>query len=135
MENFTPFSALTGGLFIGLAALILLLANGRISGISGITSGLLIPSVKDKTWRALFLLGLVFGCILAVFFGTNKPVSPSGSPELIAIAGLLVGIGTAVGNGCTSGHGVCGISRLSMRSLVATMTFMFTGALTVFLVG
>lgn len=135
METFTPYSSLAGGLLIGLAASGLLLLNGRIAGISGILGGLLAPTRGDVAWRLLFLAGLVAGALLfrlvsgdalAIRFETAFPVVVAG--------GLLVGFGTAIGGGCTSGHGVCGIARLSPRSLVATLTFLGAGMATVFVV-
>lgn len=135
METFTPYSSLAGGLLIGLAASGLLLMNGRIAGISGILGGLLAPTRGDVAWRLLFLAGLVAGALLfrlvsgdalAIRFETAFPVVVAG--------GLLVGFGTAIGGGCTSGHGVCGIARLSPRSLVATLTFLGAGMATVFVV-
>ena len=131
MENFTPYASLAGGALIGLAAALLLAANGRIAGISGIT-GQLLAGGGDRSWRALFLLGLVVsGIVISMFwpdaylFGIDRS-----TPQLI-VAGLLVGIGTQYGGGCTSGHGVCGLSRFSKRSLVAVVTFMTTAAFTV----
>jgi uncharacterized protein len=135
VENFTPFSALVGGALIGLSASVLLLATGRIAGISGIVGGIIAPEATDRTWRILFVAGMIAGC-LAVRVASRDavPVSISASiPELV-IAGLCVGLGTRYANGCTSGHGVCGIARFSPRSIVATLTFMATGALTVFVV-
>lgn len=135
MSHFTPFSALVGGLLIGVSASILLLFNGRIAGISGILGGIVIPKAGEVAWRAWFLAGLVVGGLAALrlwpgAFAEAPPVSGAA----IAVAGLLVGFGTRLSNGCTSGHGVCGISRLSRRSIVATMTFMATGAITVLIV-
>jgi uncharacterized membrane protein YedE/YeeE len=135
MEHFTPYAALLGGSLIGLSACLLLLATGRIAGISGIVAGLLVPTPDGKLWRALFVAGLVAGCLatrMAAPDGTEVVMIAS-APSL-AIAGLLVGFGTRVANGCTSGHGVCGIARLSPRSIAATITFMVSGALTVFVV-
>jgi uncharacterized protein len=133
MHDFTPWSALAGGALIGLAASVLLLVSGRIAGISGMLGGLLAPTHGDVAWRALFLLGLIAaGGIAVIIAPQNFGASPRNLLAL-AVAGLLVGIGTRLGNGCTSGHGVCGLSRLSVRSLVATLTFMGTGAVTVFL--
>lgn len=135
MHDFTPWSALAGGALIGLAASVLLLGLGRIAGISGIVGGLLSPSKGDVGWRAAFVVGLL-GAGLAMWL--LSPSSFSGSPRslaLVAGAGVLVGIGTRIGNGCTSGHGVCGLSRLSVRSLVATLTFIATGMIAVALVG
>jgi uncharacterized membrane protein YedE/YeeE len=131
VHDFTPWSALSGGALIGLAASVLLVALGRVAGISGIVSGLLMPVRGDVAWRALFVAGLVIAGLCA---GVLSPELVGTSPRslvTIAGAGLLVGIGTRLGNGCTSGHGVCGLSRLSARSLVATSTFIATGVLTV----
>jgi uncharacterized membrane protein YedE/YeeE len=130
MQNFTPFSSLLGGVLIGLSATAMLIVNGRIAGISGILAGVLRPRPGETSWRALFLAGLLVGGALA---GWIAPGSIGATPRPFAIAvvaGLLVGVGTAMGNGCTSGHGVCGISRWSTRSIVATATFMLTGVVT-----
>ncbi|ERS81622.1 YeeE/YedE family protein [Marinobacter sp. EVN1] len=133
-SQFTPGAALTGGLLIGLAAASFLLLNGRIAGISGILGGLLVPARRDILWRVAFLAGLVGTPSLWLLFSELPPIQvDAGYPALI-IAGLLVGIGTRYGSGCTSGHGVCGLSRLSPRSLVATLSFMATGFLTVFVI-
>jgi uncharacterized protein len=133
MHDFTPSSALAGGALIGLAASLLLVASGRIAGISGLLGGLLFPTRGDVSWRALFLVGMVAAGGIAV---AVAPQSFGDSPRgllALAAAGVLVGVGTRIGNGCTSGHGVCGLSRLSPRSLVATLTFMATGIGTVLL--
>ena len=132
--HFTPWSALAGGLLIGLAAAALILFNGRIAGISGIAGGLLRPARGDIGWRAAFLLGLI-GAPLVYLLGAPLPEVQveAGTATLIA-AGLLVGVGTRYGAGCTSGHGVCGLSRLSPRSLAATLAFMLAGFATVFVV-
>ena len=131
MHDFTPWSALAGGALIGLAASLLLLANGRIAGISGILSGLLVRVPGDVAWRALFVAGLLGAGLLAQQLSPELlGVSPR-SLGAIAVAGLLVGVGTRLGNGCTSGHGVCGLSRLSPRSFAATVTFIATGVLAV----
>lgn len=133
-SQFTPGAALTGGLLIGLAAASFLLLNGRIAGISGILGGLLAPARRDILWRLAFLAGLVGTPSLWLLFSELPPIQvDAGYPALI-VAGLLVGIGTRYGSGCTSGHGVCGLSRLSPRSLVATLSFMATGFLTVFVI-
>jgi uncharacterized membrane protein YedE/YeeE len=117
---------------LGLSACLLLLSVGRIAGISGIVGGLLGPAPADRSWRLAFVLGLIAGCLVVRLAGTEvQPIVGAGFPELV-IAGLLVGFGTRLGNGCTSGHGVCGLARLSPRSLAATATFMAAGALTVF---
>lgn len=127
--------ALAGGLLIGLASAGLLLLNGRVAGISGIFAGLFEPRRGDRAWRALFIAGLIAGAAAVALlrpgtfhFDVVRP------PALILAAGVLVGFGTRLSNGCTSGHGICGVSRFSPRSLVATATFMAAGALTVFVV-
>ena len=133
MENFTPVSGFIGGLLIGVAAALLLLLNGRISGISGIVGGLLVPKSPDARWRLLFVVGLLigaFGYMLATS-GTLAVRMQAPAPVLVA-AGLLVGFGTRLGSGCTSGHGVCGIALLSKRSMVASAVFFGVGMLTVF---
>jgi uncharacterized protein len=130
--TFTPWSALAGGAIIGLAVALFALFNGRVAGISGIIGGLLRPSLPDAVWRAAFVAGLVVAPIVyALFAGLPRLVIDAGYPTLI-VAGVLVGIGTRYGSGCTSGHGVCGLSRLSPRSLVATLAFMAAGFATVF---
>ena len=133
-NNFTPFSALIGGILIGLAAASFVLLNGRIAGISGILGWLLIPTQGDRAWRIAFLAGLI-GAPLLWLLAADLPAITinAGYPALIA-AGLLVGIGTRYGSGCTSGHGVCGLSRLSPRSLVATLCFMGAGFVTVYII-
>lgn len=135
MENFTPIASTVGGALIGLSASILLLFNGRIAGISGIFAGLLAPQRGDTGWRVAFVAGLVLGG-LALFLAAPAmfAVTYDRTLPMVAVAGLLVGLGVRLGAGCTSGHGVCGLSRLSPRSLVATLTFIATGALTVVLV-
>ena len=127
--------ALTGGVLIGLASLLLLYLNGRIAGVSGITAGLLQGKAGETAWRALFLLGLVLGAAGYVALTGDAPAVRTGFPRpLLLLAGLLVGYGTALGNGCTSGHGVCGIGRLSRRSLVATAVFVSVAIATTTLV-
>ncbi len=132
MTEFTPVSASLGGALIGAASALLLVLNGRIAGISGIVGGLLGPQPRgERAWRLAFLGGLLAGgLVLGVALPSALAASPASLPVVIA-AGLLVGLGTRIGSGCTSGHGICGISRLSARSLVATLTFMGTGMLTV----
>jgi len=131
--HFTPWTALAGGLLIGLAASAFVLLNGRIAGISGILGGLLRPAQGDVAWRVAFLAGLVGApLIYALFAALPESRIDAGDGALVA-AGLLVGIGTRYGSGCTSGHGVCGLSRLSARSLVATGAFMLAGFVTVFM--
>jgi uncharacterized membrane protein YedE/YeeE len=132
LHAFTPATALAGGLLIGAAAGLFALLNGRVTGISGIVGGLLRPQRGDVAWRAAFVLGLVAAPLAyALFAAPPKPQIDAGWGALVA-AGLLVGIGTRYGSGCTSGHGVCGLSRLSLRSLVATLVFMAAGFVTVF---
>ncbi|HWP65141.1 MAG TPA: YeeE/YedE family protein [Candidatus Limnocylindria bacterium] len=134
-ENFGTITPLFGGALIGLAASLLLLWNGRIAGISGIVAGLLRPAAGEVAWRVAFLAGLFAGgVLLSVVDPRALDVRPPAPLGMTVLAGLLVGYGTRLGNGCTSGHGVCGVSRLSPRSLVATATFMLTGALTVYFV-
>jgi len=131
---FTPWASLAGGVVIGLSAAMFVLFNGRIAGISGVLGGLLRPARGDVSWRVAFLLGLVGAPLLyALFTEVPRPQIDAGYAGLIA-AGLLVGIGTRFGSGCSSGHGVCGLSRLSPRSLVATVAFMVAGFATVFVV-
>ena len=131
--SFSPWPALAGGVLIGLAATLLALANGRVAGISGIVGGLLRPSLPDALWRAAFVAGLVVAPIAYVILRpAPEIIIDAGYPTLI-VAGFVVGIGTRYGAGCTSGNGVCGLSRLSPRSLVATLVFMAAGFATVFL--
>lgn len=133
-SSFTPWSALVGGMMVGLAAASFLLLNGRIAGISGILGGLLSPASGDIRWRVAFIAGLIGAPALWKLFTQLPPIEiEAGYPALI-VAGLLVGIGTRYGSGCTSGHGVCGLSRFSPRSLVATFSFMLAGFVTVFIV-
>jgi uncharacterized protein len=134
IEGFTPVSALIGGALIGLAATALYALSGRIAGISGIAGGLLRPGTTDIGWRLLFLAGLVVGAGLTALVGAAPMLRIEASWPLIVLGGLLVGYGTQVGAGCTSGHGVCGIARLSPRSIAATCVFMATAILTVFVV-
>jgi hypothetical protein len=134
MENFTPYSALTGGVLIGLAVALLLLFNGRVAGVSGIASGVLPPWRDEIGWRLCFLAGLMLAPVLYKFLGGQVAIQIKASPLVMAFAGVLVGYGTSLGRGCTSGHGVCGLSRLSARSAVATLTFMFSAAITVYIV-
>ena len=133
MTEFTPIASTIGGLLIGVASVLMLALNGRIAGISGILGGLLGPQPQDRPWRLAFLLGLLGGGLLSFAL---MPAAFGASPASwvgLVIAGLAVGIGTRMGSGCTSGHGVCGMSRLSRRSFAATGIFMATAALTVFL--
>jgi hypothetical protein len=132
MANFTPIPAAIGGALIGLSAVLLMLSTGRIAGISGIFSGLLNARGEDRGWRIAFIGGLVLAPVLAglVGYGMAQPALPS-NWAVIVVAGLLVGFGTRLGGGCTSGHGICGIARLSPRSVAATLVFMATAIITV----
>ena len=131
-NNFTPWSALAGGLMIGVAASVLLLLNGRIAGISGILGGLLRPVKADIAWRIAFLTGLILAPVGYAMVASAPVVRIDAGTSVLVIAGLVVGLGTRYGSGCTSGHGVCGLSRASPRSMVATAAFMFAGFLTVY---
>ncbi len=132
LDAFTPVSALVGGVLIGLAVSLFLLASGRVAGISGIVGGLLSPVPGDVSWRVAFIAGLlIVGAIAAWVAPEALAPSSSRGPVAMLVAGIMTGFGTRLGNGCTSGHGVCGLSRLSVRSLVATVTFMATGIATV----
>jgi hypothetical protein len=135
MESFTPVTSTLGGMLIGIAAAGLLLFHGRIAGISGIAGGIFRREPNDVTWRVMFLVGLfTAGMAWSHFFPQDYAVEIVRSPLALIIAGLAVGIGTQLGSGCTSGHGVCGIGRFSKRSTVATITFMITAAITVVIV-
>ena len=135
MENFTPVSALIGGCLIGAAVGLFLWLNGRIAGVSGVLGGLLQGKPGERAWRVAFLAGLVLGPLLhAAIARESSPIAVTTSVPLLIVGGLLVGFGTRLGNGCTSGHGVCGLARLSGRSLAATVSFFLTAALTVFVV-
>ena len=129
---FTPWSALAGGAIIGLAAGSLALLNGRVAGISGILGGLVRPSLPDAAWRAAFIIGLLLAPLVYRVFSDFPGLTITANYPTLVAAGVLVGIGTRYGSGCTSGHGVCGVSRLSPRSVVATIAFMATGFATVF---
>jgi uncharacterized membrane protein YedE/YeeE len=136
MENFTPISALSGGILIGLAATLLLLSNGRIAGISGIMGGLVNTSSRTEMyWRFAFLAGVIIGAFLLNQIQPGLYQPRQNFPVwLLACGGFLVGFGTRMGNGCTSGHAVCGIARLSVRSIAATVTFMTSGFITVYII-
>ncbi len=134
MADFTPVSALLGGMLIGLAALLLLWLPGRIAGISGIVAGLLAPSRQEWLWRALFVSGLLLGGSVGfTLLGLPAPELASVPWAVLLLAGALVGAGAKLGSGCTSGHGICGMGRLSPRSIVATCCFMGSGIITVFI--
>ena len=130
--TFTPWSALTGGAIIGVAVALFALFNGRVTGISGIAGGLLRPSFPDWTWRAAFLGGLIVAPLAYRLLKAPPDLTIAADYPTLVLAGILVGVGTRYGSGCTSGHGVCGVSRLSPRSLVATLAFMAAGFATVF---
>lgn len=132
MANFTPVSAAIGGLLIGLSAVLLMILTGRIAGISGIFSGLLNLRGEGKGWRVAFVAGLILAPVIAaaIGYGMAPPKLPA-NWVVISVAGLLVGFGTGLGGGCTSGHGICGIGRLSTRSIVATIVFMTVAVITV----
>jgi uncharacterized protein len=132
MANFTPISAAIGGALIGLSAVLLMLLNGRIAGVTGVFAGLIDPLGTDRTWRAAFIAGLIAAPLSAALLGYAIPI-PHMPPSLVTIAaaGLLVGFGTRLSNGCTSGHGICGIARLSPRSIAATGIFMLAAIVVV----
>jgi uncharacterized protein len=135
MHDFTPIGSTIGGLLIGASASAMLLFDGKIAGISGIFAGVLRPRKGDTLWRGCFLAGLIAGGLLLRIFDPHAfDFGILRSPGVLALAGLLVGFGTRLGNGCTSGHGVCGVSRLSTRSIAATATFMAAGTVVVYLV-
>ena len=133
MENFTPLSATAGGVLIGISVTLLLLFNGRIGGVSGIMNGALFAPKGDRIWRLTFLVGLVLGAFIFHLLAPDFTVLRQGYPLLLlGLGGFLIGLGTRIGGGCTSGHGICGIANLSIRSLIATLTFMATGMITVY---
>ncbi len=130
--NFTPGLSLLGGVLAGAASALFILNNGRIAGISGILGGLLNPRKDDIIWRIAFLLGLIAAPTVTFMFMPAPEVTIEAETVTLIIAGILVGVGTRYGSGCTSGHGICGLSRLSPRSLIATLTFMAAGIAIVF---
>ncbi|TOL89444.1 YeeE/YedE family protein [Vibrio parahaemolyticus] len=133
MLNVIPWESLFGGILLGISATILLLVNGKIAGISGIMNGIMSPKKGDYSWRLLFAVGMIAGGLISVLMlGVAVPSTTNLSLGMVIAAGLLVGIGTRLGNGCTSGHGICGMGRLSKRSIVATCVFMAVAGLTVF---
>jgi len=135
VEDLTPLSAMLGGALIGLSVTILLLFNGRMAGISGIMNGLFNSPRDEVIWRFTFLCGLIIGAFIFQLISPDFFVPRQGFPLwLVAIGGFLVGIGTRLGNGCTSGHGICGIANMSKRSIFSTLTFMTAGMLTVYLI-
>ncbi|UFN72590.1 YeeE/YedE family protein [Vibrio alginolyticus] len=133
MLNVIPWESLFGGILLGISATILLLVNGKIAGISGIMNGIMSPKKGDYSWRLLFAVGMIAGGLISfLMLGVAVPSTANLSLGMVIAAGLLVGIGTRLGNGCTSGHGICGMGRLSKRSIVATCVFMAVAGLTVF---
>jgi len=136
MTEFTPVLSLIGGAIIGLATVALMAVHGRIAGINGIANGLLARTGSgDRAWRAAFLAGMIASpAAILLATGEMPQITVPVEPVILAVGGFLVGIGASLGSGCTSGHGVCGISRLSVRSIAATLTFMATGAITVYVV-
>tara|TARA_B100001123_G_scaffold383905_1_gene456270 strand:+ start:420 stop:839 length:420 start_codon:yes stop_codon:yes gene_type:complete len=129
--NFTPFQSFTGGLLIGIAVVIFFISTGRLAGVSGIVNSTLTNS-RNRAINILFILGLISGPIIFMFFSKNSiPFQVTTSVPLIIFGGLCVGMGTKIGSGCTSGHGVCGISRFSIRSIIATLLFIFSAIITV----
>ena len=134
MAEITVLSALAGGVIIGAAAALLLLKQNRVAGISGIAAGILPPWNQESKWRLWFLLGLFLSAPLYSLTGLQIPIHIDTPLPVLAVAGLLVGYGARLGGGCTSGHGVCGIAKLSMRSIIATLVFMLTAGITVYLV-
>lgn len=133
-NHFTPWAALAGGILLGLASALFILVSGRILGISGIVGGLLRPKTGDAGWRISFVLGMLAAPLLYMLLAGPVPATIDAGWGTVVLAGLLVGVGTRYGSGCTSGHGVCGLSRLSPRSLAATLSFMGAGFAIVFLV-
>ncbi len=135
VTQFTPWSGLIGGALIGLASFLLLLLTGRIAGISGIAAGVMTSNAREASWRLLFVSGLILAAFLyPTLSGTPLRVDVQASLPVMGIGGFLVGLGTRLGSGCTAGHGICGISRLSTRSVAATVTFFLTGIATVYIV-
>ncbi len=133
-NSFTPWPSLIGGLILGFSTLIFILVNGRIAGISGILGGLLTPTKNDTWWRIAFIAGLMMAPWIYRLFASLPEIQITTNYPILVLAGLLVGFGTRLGSGCTSGHGICGLSRLSPRSLAATGAFMAAGFITVFIV-
>jgi uncharacterized membrane protein YedE/YeeE len=129
--DFTPYAALLGGALIGLASVLLMAFNGRIAGITGILGGLIPPiSLSDAGWRLAFIVGMIASPFLLRMAGRDIPYQISGSTGLLIVSGLMVGVGVSLASGCTSGHGVCGLARFSLRSAAAVAVFMVTGVLT-----
>lgn len=127
-----PWHALLGGMLLGLSAAILMLFSGKVAGISGIVNGLIQPKKGDTAWRAAFIITMILSAVFIAPFDINLPLVSTDSYLLIALAGLLVGVGTRLGNGCTSGHGIVGMGRFSMRSIIATVVFMLSAIVVVY---
>ena len=134
MTDFTPIQSLIGGMMIGLSAVFLMALHGRVAGMTGILTGIIPPAAPDWPWRAAFLAGAIVAPVIYLAAGGAIPFEVPVSTAALAIGGLLVGIGVHFGNGCPSGHGICGLARLSPRSLAAVLTFMLTAVVTVFVV-
>ena len=134
MTDFTPIQSLIGGMMIGLSAVFLMALHGRVAGMTGILTGIIPPAASDWPWRAAFLAGAIVAPVIYLAAGGAIPFEVPVSTAALAIGGLLVGIGVHFGNGCPSGHGICGLARLSPRSLAAVLTFMLTAFVTVFVV-
>jgi len=133
MESFTPWTSLAGGALLGLSASLLMLFSGKIAGISGIIAGLLTPKKSEFSWRLAFLIGMLLSILFIAPLGFSLPEVSNEDLLTVAIAGLLVGFGTRLSNGCTSGHGIIGMGRFSKRSIIATMVFMLAAIATVFI--
>lgn len=134
ITDFTPFASLFGGFLIGLSAVVLMAFNGRIAGMTAMLGGVLSPQSPDSPWRLAFLAGAILAPLIAIQFGASFSFASPTTGALLALGGVIVGVGVTFGSGCTSGHGVCGLARLSPRSLVATLTFMATTFATVTLI-
>ncbi len=133
MTEFTPITGIIGGLIIGLSAVVLLLFKGRVAGISGILNGVFTKDLTELTWRGVFLLGIIIGPFLAALFDQHLPQTIELSWETVIVGAFLVGFGTNMAGGCTSGHGICGVGRFSLRSIWATVTFMSVAIVTVYI--
>jgi uncharacterized protein len=131
-NEFTPFRALVGGAMIGGAASLLMVLTGRIAGISGIVGGLVRSGAEDRSWRVAFVAGILLAPIVTLVVGSAPHITIDAGIPTLTVAGFLVGLGTRYGSGCTSGHGVCGVARLSMRSIIATIVFMTAGFIVVY---
>lgn len=134
ITTFTPYASLAGGVLIGLAAVMLMAFNGRIAGMTAMLAGVLAPADPDSRWRLAFLAGAIAAPLVATLAGAEFPFASPTTGPLLALGGLIVGVGVTYGSGCTSGHGVCGMARLSPRSIVATLTFMAATFVTVTLI-